>query len=106
MVKDGLRYITSLGLILILLYPSLVKFDHHHDDDKQSLPVNGISVQNSHSSCPVCEFQFSTFDNDNELIYSFAENRLFLKYKPLYFSYFNKFDNYNFSLRAPPSSIS
>jgi hypothetical protein len=101
MKKDGFRYITSLGLILTLLYPSIVKFDHHHDHE--SLPENGNNLQNSHSSCSLCEFQFSTFDKNSEHEYSFLKSIVLLIEKPLYFGFFSKFDNYNFSLRAPPS---
>lgn len=103
MKKDGFKYIVSIGLILLLLYPSMVKFDHHHDHENLPVDLDGNNIQKSHTSCTVCEFQFSTFENNTETEYSIFTSNILLIEKPFVFRYYSNFNNYNFSLRAPPS---
>ena len=103
MKSEGLRYIVSVGLILLLMYPSVVKFDHHHDVEKLPHNLNGINFQKSHTNCSICEFQFSTFENSTETEYSIFTSNILLIVKPFVFNFIPKYNNYNFSLRAPPS---
>lgn len=95
------KFISIILLVSILLAPTVIKFEHHHEHieyDKQT-PSN---THNLEDNCVVCNFEFSLFLAES-FIAVLQKIELFDGYLEYYQSiYLNSFTKYSFSLRAPP----
>lgn len=97
------KQIMSLLLVSLLLAPTLVKFEHHHEHFICKA-VNEKHLHDYHKKCQICNFEFSLFQDtqpsENSVVkqYKTASDTPF---KPFYFSDYSK---YSFLLRAPPCS--
>jgi hypothetical protein len=97
------KNIISLLFLSVFLLPSIVKFEHHHD--QVLLKVNNENhIPVFRDKCPICNFEFSVF-------LSSAENIDLPKEIPLdnycnnYYSRYNSnLSQFSFLLRAPPDS--
>ena len=88
-------------LLLVLLLPSIVKLEHHHEHYAYNV-TNEKHQPVLQDNCPICNFEFSVFissngntDLQNESPLSFYCNN--------YNSHHNSnLSQYSFLLRAPP----
>jgi hypothetical protein len=95
------KNITSLMLLAVFLLPSIIKFSHHHEH-LDCNAENENQYQDYHSKCAVCNFEFSVFSLDYQIIVlqkslptvEYLNNYCSLKDSP--------FSKYSFLLRAPP----
>jgi hypothetical protein len=96
-----LRNLSSILLLALLLWPSIVKLVHHPENlifNNQS----GIRLDAFHEKCIVCEFEFSVFTSSPgivELLKIEHQDCYRLTYQSESFSCDSQFF---FSLRAPP----
>jgi hypothetical protein len=93
--------ITSLLLLLVFLFPSIVRLDHHHEQFKCDAK-NEKHYHISHEKCGICNFEFSVFSSvniDNELQRQPPSDRYCNNYSSVYFSPHTQF---SYLLRAPP----
>jgi len=95
------KHIVSIFLVMILLMPTVIKLEHHHDhhcnhDQKDK------STTFFNDKCFICDFQFSTFVSKDFVPYliSFDYTELHA-YLHTPFQYLNN-SKYSFLLRAPP----
>lgn len=98
------KNIASLLLLVILLFPSLVKFEHHHNSNNYVVKgdLNGSAV---HEKCDICSFDFSLFSNDSQDIVLRKDNPL-SDYRNNYESvYYLSPSQILCSLRAPPCNL-
>jgi hypothetical protein len=92
----------SLFLIGIFLFPSVVKLEHHHELVNYSHSEK--SSQAYHNDCPICDFHFSLFIEQN-LGIEVALPSYFDQYENLYKTPHIVFLAYIlFLYRAPPFS--
>ena len=101
-MKERFRIITSLFLLWIFLYPTIVKIEHHHEEFL--CDANGEQHFHSfHEKCAICNFEFTSFEsfpgdiglNIEQIVVDFYNKHN----SPHYFTP----EKYSFSLRAPPS---
>lgn len=95
------KNIVSLLLLLIFVFPSIIKLEHHHEHFVCKAK-NEQHFHEFHEECFVCNFEFSVFSTDHENIIIKREqpvDKYFNNYRLIYF--FNR-SEYSFSLRAPP----
>ena len=96
------KNIISLLLVLLLLTPSIVKFEHHHSTF-ECKAKNENHIHTVHEKCLICSFELSFFSTNT--IDLFAKNAVpFIKLKTSFYNFcFSNIPKYSFSLRAPPS---
>jgi hypothetical protein len=95
------KNIASLLLLLVFVFPGIVKLEHHHEHFVCKAK-NGQHYHAYHENCAVCNFEFSVFSSD-------FENIVLQNEQPVD-KYFNNYRlgktsnllKYSFSLRAPP----
>jgi hypothetical protein len=100
MIKNR-KHFVSLMLALILLMPTMVKLNHHHDHGRSYDEGNRSTTQFTHK-CLICDFQYSTF-----LIQEFIPESAIFKYNDPTINLYSQFLlsnslKYSFLLRAPP----
>jgi hypothetical protein len=102
-MNEYLKKIFSVFLVLILLVPTIVKFEHQH----VKFTCFTKSEKHFHTyqeQCNVCNFEFSLFITEKNTVVSVkVEN--FYSYCNSYTSFHcSNFTKYSFLLRAPPIS--
>jgi len=95
------KNITSLGLLLVFLMPSIVKLEHHHEHE-----ICGDNTGDHraffHEKCLTCSFEFSVFTEDIEK-FDFRKEDQSTPYCNNYQSvFFSNLPHFSFLLRAPP----
>lgn len=100
-MSKKLKHISIILLVSVLLMPTIIKFEHHHEHlkyDKQT-PSNTHSLE---ENCVVCNFEFSLFLAESFIAVS-KKIEQFDGYVEYYRSFnLSNFSKYFFSLRAPP----
>jgi ribosomal protein L37E len=89
-------------MVAILLLPSIVKLEHHHDHFVCKAKTEK-HYHNHHEKCQVCSFEFSSFMSEAFFVLPAKQVSFGVftsNYKAGNFS--NTFD-YTFLLRAPPT---
>ena len=85
------------------MYPSVVKFDHHHEQECKSTSAEGHNFKNFHTPCSICEFEFSSFETSSETEFSIFKTDITSSIK-FYSDFLPSYNSrYSFSLRAPPA---
>jgi len=95
------KNIISLLMVLILLMPSIVKLEHHHEHFICKAK-NEKHYHVFHEKCGICNFEFSVFSSDIENIDLQKEkplNNYCNNYSSVYYSNLSQF---SYLLRAPP----
>jgi hypothetical protein len=98
------KNIVSILIVLVLLMPSIIKIEHHHNDfvchTKTEKHFHVL-----HDKCAICIFEYSFFLT--EKYYSALDKIDFIdNYKNQFIAdYFSNLTAYSFLLRAPPLSI-
>jgi hypothetical protein len=95
------KQIASVIFLLVFLLPSIVKLEHHH---KHSVSLSEEEKHNYvfHENCGICNFEFSIFISDINIIDLQSENPPD-NYCNNYISQYNSnFSLYSFLLRSPP----
>ena len=99
-----LRKIVSVILLLALMLPAIVKFEHHHEHFLCKAK-NEKHLHEEHEKCAVCSFEFSVFASDASSI-SFEKEKYPDKYCNNYSSInYSTQSKYSFLLRAPPVGL-
>jgi hypothetical protein len=100
-LQGNLKNIVSLFFLWVFLYPTVVKFEHHHkqDDPKHE---KGIAVKPYEEKCEICKFEFSVFTSDSKQV-----ELPHIKPTDRYTEYYTSPEiiassDFNFLLRAPP----
>ena len=89
-------------MVLILLTPSIVKLEHHHEHFFCHATTEK-HLHNYHEICPICNFEFSIVLFSKAII-SFTKLELVAIYINRYTGgHFTNRPQYSFLLRAPPS---
>lgn len=98
---QSLKHITSILLLAIFLWPSVVKLEHHHSHCEEH-SYCGSAFDAEHEKCEVCNFEFSVFTEHAGELY-LPSVRLIGSdvVLPVAGKYFGK-SVYSFLLRAPP----
>lgn len=99
-----IKNIFSLWMVLVLLMPTIIKLEHHHDHFVCNAK-NEKHFHTFHEKCPICSFEFSVFLQDKiaasnvktEITYRFNDNN--------YNFYYSDLSKFSFLLRAPPVDI-
>jgi len=95
------KNISSLVLLMVFLFPSIVKLEHHHEHFKCTA-TNEKHNHVFHDKCGICNFEFPVFLSSFENIDLQKENPLD-SYSNNYSSrYYSNPSQFSFSLRAPP----
>jgi len=95
------KHIVSIILAMILLMPTVIQFEHHHDHHCNH-DHNNKSATFFTDNCFICDFQFSTFVRRDFIPYSISFDYTELPAKRnTSFQYINN-SKYSFLLRAPP----
>ena len=99
-----LKKIFSFLLVLILLTPTIVKLEHHHNEFICN--AKGEKLFHTYNErCAVCNFEFSIFLSEKTTISSIKIIK-FNSYSNCYTSFPNSnLSKYSFLLRAPPVFI-
>jgi hypothetical protein len=96
------KHIVSLLLLLIFIFPSIVKLEHKHDH-VESKVINEKNSNVFKDKCPICNFEFSIFLSTVENIDLPKDNPLD-NYRNNYNSRYNSnLSQFSFLLRAPPA---
>lgn len=94
----------ALFFIVIFLFPSVVKLEHHHDEFTCHAK-HEKHLHQHHDHCAVCDFHFSLFTEHTQDVVSEAVVRPADAYKNSYkIRFYGSFPAYAFLLRAPPVS--
>lgn len=100
-MKKKIKNITSLLLLVVFLFPSIVKLEHHHEHFKCKAK-NEKHYHVYHEKCAICSFEFSIFSSDIKNV-DFQKEQPLSKYCNNYNSVnYSTLSNYSFLLRAPP----
>ncbi|MBL7965404.1 MAG: hypothetical protein JNK09_00280 [Prolixibacteraceae bacterium] len=97
----SLKHITSILLLAVFLWPSVVKLEHHHSHCEEH-SCCGSSFDTEHEKCEVCNFEFSVF-TDQVVDLCLPSVRLVGTdvILPVSGKYSGQ-SNYSFLLRGPP----
>jgi len=96
-----LKNIASLWLVIILLTPTFVKFEHHHEHVIWH-PSKERQFHIFHEKCAICSFEFSVFFPEKTGIVP-AKSELTDSYNNFYKAFHHSDPSrYTFLLRAPP----
>ena len=102
-MKITLKKIISLVLLLVLLLPSIVKLEHHHEQfNFKAINENQLDVL--HNKCLICNFEFSIYIPTFEKIDLPNENALDSYINRYTSKYLSNLSQFSFLLRAPPCS--
>lgn len=103
-VVRKIKIVLSLFMLAVLLWPSVLKLDHHHDF--YTVPAAGNQLAETHEKCSVCSFEFSIFLQDDAVIASGHVEEVRREF-PLYDKRNNiSVSEYTYLLRAPPANLS
>lgn len=95
------KHIVSIILVMILLMPTVIKLEHHHDHHCNHDHDNR-SITLFEEKCFICDFQFSTFISNEFIPYTVRFDYAELSTNQhTSFQYLNNC-KYSFLLRAPP----
>ncbi|MDY0101878.1 MAG: hypothetical protein RBS07_03010 [Lentimicrobium sp.] len=97
------RNFSPLFLLLVFLLPTIVKLEHHHEDEHHIYKTeNEQHYHKFHKKCAICDFEFSIFTLNYEIVELREEKpsgHYYLNYAAQFFSGLSE---YSFLLRAPP----
>jgi len=100
-MNGKLKNIASLLLLVVFLFPSFVKLEHHHDHFNCNVK-NEKHYHEFHHSCSICSFEFSVFSSESDNI-SIACDKPKDNYNNNYSSrFYSNLSQFSFLLRAPP----
>lgn len=101
-MNKNFKNIISLLFLSVFLLPGIIKLEHHHTDDNQS--VSGEkSYRDYHKKCVICNFEFSVFIPTDRILEN-QKNIISERYNNSYNSeYFTNSSSFSFLLRAPPA---
>jgi hypothetical protein len=103
-VVRKIKIVLSLFMLAVLLSPSVIKLDHHHD--LYIIPGPGNQLTVTHERCAVCSYEFSLFLSD-DMAKDAGRVEVIGKDYPLYETrHYISISEYNFLLRAPPFFLS
>lgn len=103
-VVRKIKIVLSLFMLAVLLWPSVLKLDHHHDF--YTVPAAGNQLAETHEKCSVCSFEFSIFLPDDAAITSGHVEEVRREF-PLYDKrHYISVSEYSYLLRAPPAFLS
>jgi len=96
-----LRHIISLLLVLLLLTPTIVKLENHHEHFV-CRANNENHVHTYHEKCLICSFEFSDFSFNKTLLFSKITEIIYKNSIPCKTVHYSNRSTYSFLLRAPP----
>jgi len=103
-VVRKIKIVLSLFMLAVLLVPSVIKLDHHHDF--YIVPAAGNQLTVTHERCAVCSFEFSIFLPDDAAITSGRVEEVRQEF-PLHDTrHYISVSEYTYLLRAPPALLS
>jgi hypothetical protein len=96
-----LKHIAPLFFLWVFLYPTVVKFEHHHEH-KHHDRIKGVALKSYEGKCEICKFEFSVFTPDSNQV-----ELPRLKPTDRYVEFYTSPDkiasaDFTFLLRAPP----
>jgi hypothetical protein len=97
------KNIISFLMVLILLMPSIIKLEHHHEHFKCKAE-NEKHLHNYHEKCAVCSFEFSVFSTDVIKIDSEKNNPTVYFCNNYSSIFYSSLSRYSFLLRGPPAT--
>lgn len=100
-MNKKIKNITSFFLLLVFLFPTIVKLKHHHDNFKCNAK-NEKHFHVYHASCNICSFAFSAFTSGigiTDISKEIPIDKYCNSYNSVDYSSLSK---YSFLLRAPP----
>jgi hypothetical protein len=95
------KNIVSILLLLVFLFPSLVKLEHHHNHSTD-IPKEEKPHLVFHDNCGICNFEFSIFISGIENIDLQNEDPQDTYCNNYISQYNSNLSLYSFLLRAPP----
>lgn len=95
------RHIISIFLLWVFLFPMIVKFEHHHDNETHKLS-NELGIQSQEEDCPICTYEFSTFSNQFDTFVQSKKISFQILLCHCLSEFYNNTSLLNNSLRAPP----
>lgn len=101
MLRKFKKNIISLVLLLVFLFPSIVRFEHHHEHFRCNAKTEK-HYHVSHEKCGICNFDFSVFSTVNidiELQRPTPSDKYCNNYTSVYYTAHTQF---SYLLRAPP----
>ena len=99
-----IRKIVSLLMVFILLAPSIVILEHHHDHFVCHAK-NEKHFHSFHEKCLICSFEFSVFSVSKVEHLLTSVELIWGYFAPVYHFFYTDYSNYSFLLRAPPLNI-
>ena len=96
-----LKNITSILLLLVFLFPTIVISEHHHEHFVCKAK-NEKHFHELHDKCAICSFEFSIYTSVKEEIVLQKDKPLVYYYSNYNSPYFYNHSAYSFLLRAPP----
>jgi hypothetical protein len=100
-VIQKFKNIISLFLLLVFIFPSVIKLEHHHETVECKVK-NEQHLHEFHEKCVVCNFEFSLFSVNLENIVLQNEQPVDKYFNNYGFDSYSGCSKYSFSLRAPP----
>lgn len=102
-MKKILLKIFAVFTVVIMLFPSVAKLEHHHNHFTH--PDDTLFTREHSHDCPICKFEFSSFLEQKSA--SIPEKPIKHQDKNYVIIVFKVYlpSLYSFSLRAPPAII-
>jgi hypothetical protein len=94
----------AIFMMVILLLPSVVKLEHHHDHFVCHAKTEK-HYHTYHPACPICNFEFSIFSVNSIEKSNVKVVRDFKYMASLYEFIHTRLFDYSFLLRAPPFKL-
>ena len=91
----------SLFLVIAFLFPSIVKFEHHHLHFELK-NTSEKQIHEFHEKCNICNFEFAVFlaDVKNIVLHQEIPTDCYFNNYTSHYSY--SLSQYSFLLKAPP----
>lgn len=96
-----IQSLISILLCFTLFAPSIVKLEHHHDHF-ECKAENEKHIHNLHHKCESCNFEFSFYASDSEILYLESDHFVIIEKADYCTLIYPQKNNYHFLLRAPP----
>lgn len=97
-----IRQVFSLMMVFMLMMPSLVKIDHHHEEFVCNAQ-DEKHLHEHHDECAICHFEFSLFNKPDDVLLSAKEIALCQPAFGHYESFVSSSSSFTFYLRGPPA---
>jgi len=100
------KFRNSIAILMVglLLLPSIVKLEHHHDHFVCHAK-NEKHFQEHHEKCQICNFEFSVFSVSKIEFFHTTDELIGIYIAPCYKFFYSDWSKYSFLLRAPPLNI-